>query len=68
MKSHVFITTKYLDKCLEKGLFGVTAQQLNYLANVDVGDFVFLLETGSGKLVGPLKIIQSLFYNVDPVW
>lgn len=68
MKSHVFITAKYLEKCLETGLFGVSAPQLNYLANVDVGDSIFLLETGSGRLVGPLQIIQCLFYNNDFIW
>ena len=68
MRSHVFITTKYLEGCLENGLFGVTQVQLNYLANVQLNDTVFLLETGSGRLIGPFSIIQPLFYNSAPIW
>lgn len=31
MKSHVFVTSKHLDKCLETGLFGARASKINYL-------------------------------------
>ena len=68
MNSHVFITTKYLDRCLDTGLFGVTAAQVNYLANVRIGDTIFLMETGSGRLVGPFTITSSLFQSVTPIW
>jgi hypothetical protein len=68
MKSHVFITTKYIDRCLETGLFGVTPVQLNYLANVQLNDTVFLLETGSGRLIGPFSVTQPLFFNSSPIW
>ncbi len=68
MRSHVFITTKYLEGCLENGLFGVTQVQLNYLANVQLNDTVFLLETGSGRLVGPFSIVQPLFFASAPIW
>jgi len=68
MKSHIFITTKYLDKCLETGLFGVTNTQINHLANVDQEDIIFILETQSGRLVGPFRIVEPLFYNPLPIW
>ncbi len=68
MNSHVFITTKYLDKCLETGLFGVTATQINYLANVQIDDTVFLMETGSGRLIGPFSITNTLFHSSKPIW
>ncbi|MBE0515829.1 MAG: hypothetical protein IBX41_00350 [Methanophagales archaeon] len=68
MKSHIFITTKYLDRCLETGLFGVTNNQINHLANIDPKDIVFILETQSGRLVGPFSIVEPLFYNNSPIW
>ena len=68
MTSHVFVTTKHLDRCTETGLFGVTVSQVNYLANCHKGDSVFLLETQSGRLAGPFTITQPLFFNNTPVW
>ncbi len=68
MTSHVFITTKYLDGCLDTGSFGVTAAQLNYLANVKIDDTVFLLETGSGRLVGPFTLTNALFHGSTSIW
>lgn len=68
MKSHILVTTKHLDICLEKGLFGASASQINYLGNVERDDIIFLLETSSGKLTGPFKIDSSLFYNNKPIW
>ncbi len=68
MPSHVFLTTKYLDRCVATGLFGVTAQQVNYLATVSPGDTAFLLETGTGRLAGPLSIDGPLFFSQTPVW
>jgi len=67
-KSHVFITKKFLDKCLEVGRFGVSAQQINHLANVDRGDQAFLLETKSGRLVGPLTIEKPLYKGQKDIW
>jgi len=68
MKSHIFITTKHLDRCLETGLFGVTPGQINHLANVAEGDTIFLLETQSNRIVGPFTITNPLFYNQLPIW
>lgn len=68
MQSHVFVTAKYLDRCVETGLFGVTVQQVNYLATVSPGDAAFLLETGTGRIAGPLSIDGPLFFSQTPVW
>lgn len=68
MSSHVFITKKYLDRCLQTGLFGVTHPQINYLANVRREDTAFFLETGSGRLVGPFTVQAPLFFSDDPIW
>lgn len=68
MPSHVFVTAKYLDRCVETGLFGVTVQQVNYLATVSPGDTAFLLETGTGRIAGPFSINAPLFFSQTPVW
>jgi hypothetical protein len=68
LASHVFVTAKYLDRCVETGLFGVTVQQVNYLAAVCPGDTAFLLETGTGRLAGPFSIDAPLFFSQTPVW
>jgi len=68
LASHVFVTAKYLDRCVETGLFGVTVQQVNYLATVSPGDTAFLLETGTGRIVGPFSIDAPLFFSQTPVW
>src|SRR5215831_15821950 len=68
LASHVFVTAKYLDRCVETGLFGVTVQQVNYLAPVFPGDTAFLLETGTGRIAGPFSIAAPLFMSQTPVW
>ncbi|MBN1364733.1 MAG: hypothetical protein JW976_08015 [Syntrophaceae bacterium] len=68
MASHVFITAKYLDRCIETSLFGVTVQQVNYLAAISPGDTAFLLETGTGRIAGPFFIRAPLFFSQTPVW
>jgi len=68
LPSHIFVTAKYLDRCVETGLFGVTVQQVNYLATVSPGDTAFLLETGTGRIAGPLSINAPLFFSQTPVW
>jgi hypothetical protein len=68
LASHVFVTAKYLDRCIETGLFGVTVQQVNYLAPVSPGDTAFLLETGTGRIAGPFSIAAPLFFSQTPVW
>ena len=68
MPSHVFVTAKYLDRCVETGLFGVTVQQINYLATASPGDTAFLLETRTGRIAGPLSIDGPLFFSQTPIW
>jgi len=68
LASHVFVTAKYLNRCVETGLFGVTVQQVNYLAAVSPGDTAFLLETGTGRIAGPFSIDAPLFFSETPVW
>jgi hypothetical protein len=68
VSSHVFVTAKYLDRCVETGLFGATVQQVNYLAGVVPGDTAFLLETATGRIAGPFLIDAPLFFSDTPVW
>lgn len=64
MKSHLLITAKYLNECLEKSTFGATS--CNSLANVSDGDYAYLFSSKEARLVGPLKIISEQFRSVTP--
>ncbi len=67
-KSHILITQKFLDECLQNGIFGVTDKQINYLSNIEQGNTIFLYETSSGRFVGPFTVSKSLFKNISPIW
>lgn len=73
-KFHLFITPVYYEKCLEYGLFGVGRTQMNQIANVHNGDFVFIYTTqriGSRTrpfIYGPFKVISEPFFNDEFVW
>jgi len=67
-KSHILITTKYLDLCLHNGIFGATDKQINQLSNIEIGNTIFIFETQSGKIVGPCTVTKSLFKNTETIW
>lgn len=73
-KFHLFITPVYYQKCFEYGLFGVGRTQMNQIANVHRGDFVFIYTThkiGSRTrpfIYGPFRVVSEPFYNDEFVW
>lgn len=63
MNSHLLITAKYLDQCLESSTFGATS--CNSLANVKEGDCAFIFSSKESKLVGPIRITSEQFRGDD---
>jgi len=61
-------TTKFADVCLDYSIYG--ASQSNWLANINIGDVVFLSQFNykSQSLFGPLRVNRSLFYNKDIIY
>ena len=45
MSAHVFITTKFLDRCVETGLFGVTPTGLQIQRFMNEFDNIFQFDT-----------------------
>jgi hypothetical protein len=73
-KFHLFITPIYYQKCFEYGLFGVGRSNMNQIANVHKGDFIFIYTTqkaGSRSIpfiYGPFKVVSEPFYNDEFIW
>jgi len=73
-KFHLFITPIFYEKCFEYGLFGVGRTQMNQIANVHKGDFVFIYMTqriGSRTkpfIYGPFQVMSEPFFNDEYVW
>ena len=73
-KFHLFITPIFYEKSFEYGLFGVGRTQMNQIANVHRGDFVFIYTTqriGSRTrpfIYGPFRVISEPFFNDEFVW
>lgn len=73
-KFHLFITPIFYEKCFEYGLFGVGRTQMNQIANVHKGDFVFIYTTqriGSRTrpfIYGPFRVTSEPFFNDELVW
>lgn len=63
MRYYVVTTTKFAHQCVEYLTYGAT--QANWLANVDVGDIVFLSQFNytSQQLFGPFLVNKRMFYN-----
>jgi len=63
MRYYMVTTTKFADPCLEYLTYG--ASQSNWLANINVGDIIFLSQFNqkSQNLFGPLQVTKSLFHN-----
>jgi hypothetical protein len=68
MRYYIVTTTKFADECLEYLTYGAT--QSNWLANIDVGDTIFLSQFNykSQNLFGPLQVTKDLFYNKDIIY
>ena len=68
MRYYIATTTKFADQCLNHSTCG--ASQSNWLANINVGDIVFLSQFNykSQNLFGPLRVSKSLFYNKDVIY
>jgi hypothetical protein len=68
MRYYIVTTTKFADKCLEYLTYGAT--QSNWLANINVGDTIFLSQFNykSQNLFGPLHVTRDLFYNKDIIY
>lgn len=73
-KFHLFITPIYYEKSFEYGMFGVGRTQMNQIANVHRGDFVFIYTTqkiGARTkpfIYGPFRVTSEPFYNDELVW
>jgi len=73
-KFHLFITPIFYEKSFEYGLFGVGRTQMNQIANVHKGDFVFIYTTqriGSRTrpfIYGPFRVVSEPFFNDEYVW
>jgi hypothetical protein len=68
MRYYIVTTTKFADRCLEYLTYGAT--QSNWLANINVGDTVFLSQFNykSQNLFGPFQVTKDLFYNKDIIY
>lgn len=63
MRYYITTTTKFVDQCIEYRTYGAT--QSNWLANINVGDVIFLSQFNykSQCLFGPFEVAKTLFYN-----
>lgn len=62
------MTAKFKDQCLTYSTYGAT--QSNWLANINVGDIIFLSQFNpkSQNLFGPLQVTRSLFHNKNIIY
>jgi len=63
MRYYLVTTAKFAEQCLEYFTYGAT--QSNWLANVDIGDIVFLSQFNykTQQIFGPFQVITKMFYN-----
>ena len=68
MKYYIVTTTKFAEQCLQHFTYGAT--QSNWLANVDIGDIVFLSQFNykAQEIFGPLRVVKTLFYNKSIIY
>ncbi len=68
MRYYIVTTTKFKDQCLRHLTYGAT--QSNWLANIEVGDIIFLSQFNpkSQNLFGPLQVTKSLFHNKNIIY
>jgi hypothetical protein len=65
---YIVATTKFAEQCIEHFTYGAT--QSNWLANVDIGDIVFLSQFNykAQEIFGPLRVVKTLFYNKSIIY
>ncbi len=63
MKYYILTTTKFAEECVTYLTYGST--QSNWLANIDVGDMIFLSQFNykSQDLFGLFRVTKTLFYD-----
>jgi hypothetical protein len=68
VKYYIVTTTKFAEQCLEHFTYGAT--QSNWLANVDIGDIVFLSQFNykAQQIFGPFRVAKTLFYNKSIIY
>ena len=68
MKYYIVTTTKFAEQCLEHFTYGAT--QSNWLANVDIGDIVFLSQFNykAQQIFGPFRVVKKIFYNKSIIY
>jgi hypothetical protein len=68
MKYYIVTTTTFAEQCLEHFTYGAT--QSNWLANVDIGDIVFLSQFNykAQQIFGPFRVVKTLFYNKSIIY
>lgn len=68
MRYYIVTTTKFAEQCLEHFTYGAT--QSNWLANVDIGDIVFLSQFNykAQQIFGPFRVIKKMFYNKSVIY
>jgi len=68
MRYYIVTTTKFAEQCLEHLTYGAT--QSNWLANVDIGDIVFLSQFNykAQQIFGPFRVVKTLFYNKSIIY
>lgn len=68
MRHYIVTTTKFADECLKFLTYGAT--QSNWLANIDLGDIIFLSQFNykSQNLFGPLQTSKKLFHAKNIIY
>ncbi len=68
MRYYIVTTVKFAHQCLEYTTYGAT--QSNWLANINVGDIIFLSQFNykSQNLFGPFQVTKNLFYNKEIIY
>jgi hypothetical protein len=68
MRYYIVTTTKFAEQCLEYFTYGAT--QSNWLANVDIGDIVFLSQFNykTQQIFGPFQVNTKIFYNKSIIY
>jgi len=68
VRYYIVTTTKFAEQCLEHFTYGAT--QSNWLANVDIGDIVFLSQFNykAQQIFGPFRVVKLLFYNKSIIY
>jgi hypothetical protein len=68
MRHYIVTITKFADECLKFLTYGAT--QSNWLANVDIGDIIFLSQFNykSQNLFGPLRTSKKLFHAKNIIY